>query len=98
MVTKPGKIASSTRSKYEHNIRNHIRPTWQNIALADMRTLKIQQWLDAKEADGISWATRTDLRNLLSGIFTKSTEWGLWKFRTRWSMFMLAGRSAPASR
>ena len=28
---------------------------------------------------GLSWNMRTDLRNILSGIFTKAIEWGLWK-------------------
>jgi integrase len=33
----------------------------------------------AKIKPGLSWHTRTDLRNIVSGIFTKAAEWGLWK-------------------
>jgi integrase len=28
---------------------------------------------------GLSWATKTDLRNIMSSIFTKAIEWGRWK-------------------
>ena len=40
--------------------------------LCDVQTLLVQKWLDAKAAPGVdgkpglSWATRTDIRNILS--------------------------------
>jgi integrase len=30
-------------------------------------------------AQGLSWATRTDIRNILSSVYTKAIEWGRWK-------------------
>jgi integrase len=60
--------------------------------LGEIRPLDIDQWLiekakprvigegkDQKIKPGLSWNTRTDLRNLMSGIFAKAIEWGLWK-------------------
>jgi integrase len=35
----------------------------------------------SEERDGLSWWARMDLRNLLSAIFTKAAEWGLWEAR-----------------
>ena len=60
--------------------------------LGEFRALEIEQWLTEKGKPrlversgkqkliaGLSWNTRTDLRNILSGIFTKAIEWGVWK-------------------
>lgn len=91
-VRKPEQLAASTREKYENHAANHIRPAWAETALCDITGLGIERWLndkakpkvierDGKQAikPGLSWATRTDLRNLMSGIFTKAADWGLWK-------------------
>jgi integrase len=79
------KQASSTRAKYRSHLKNHIRPAFEKLMLCDLQSLTVQQWLDAKaelDAEGnpkLSWATRTDIRNILSSIFTKAIEWGRWK-------------------
>jgi integrase len=79
------KLAASTRSKYKSHLKNHIRPAFEKLMLCDLQSLMVQQWLDAKaELDTtgnpeLSWATRTDIRNILSSIFTKAIEWGRWK-------------------
>jgi integrase len=78
------RLASSTREKYRNHLKNHIRPAFEKLMLCDMQPLLVQRWLDAKGEDapdkpGLSWATRTDLRNILSSVFTKAIEWGRWK-------------------
>ncbi len=91
-VKNPEKLAASTRAKYEAHIEKHIRPAWQDAALCEIRGLEIDRWLSEKAKPrvvtvagkpvikpGLSWNTRTDLRNLMSGIFTKAAEWGLWQ-------------------
>jgi integrase len=91
-VRNPEKLAASTRAKYETHIANHIRPAWKDAMLGEIRGLEIDRWLSekgrprmietagrAKIVAGLSWNTRTDLRNIMSGIFTKAIEWGLWK-------------------
>jgi integrase len=35
--------------------------------------------LPAADKPGLSWSTRTDIRNVLSSIFTKAIEWGVWR-------------------
>ncbi|MGB9454641.1 MAG: tyrosine-type recombinase/integrase [Bryobacteraceae bacterium] len=80
------RLAASTRDKYTNHLKNHIRPAFEKLMLCEFRPLLVQRWLDAKGEDadgkaGLSWATRTDLRNILSSVFTKAIEWGRWKDR-----------------
>lgn len=72
------RLAASTRAKYSNHLKNHIRPAFEPMMLCDLQPLMLQQWLDAKD---LSWATKTDIRNILSSIFTKAIEWGRWKDR-----------------
>ena len=91
-VRNPEKLAASTRAKYENHIENHIRDAWKDTPLCEIRGLELDTWLTEKGkprlasvagkdkiVPGLSWNTRTDLRNLMSGIFTKASDWGLWK-------------------
>jgi integrase len=79
------RLAASTRGKYKNHLKNHIRPAFDKMMLCDIEPLMVQQWLNAKgdpDAEGnpgLSWATRTDIRNILSSVFTKAIEWGRWK-------------------
>lgn len=78
------RLSASTRDKYSNHLRNHIRPAFEKLMLCELQPLLVQRWLDAKgeragDKPGLSWATRTDLRNILSGVFTKAIEWGVWK-------------------
>jgi integrase len=71
-----GRLSASARAKYENHLRNHIKPAFGYLALCEVTPLLTQQWLDAKT---LSWATKTDLRNILSSIFTQAIQWGRWK-------------------
>jgi hypothetical protein len=71
-----GRLAASTRAKYTNHIKNRIRPAFDKMMLCDIQPLIVQEWVNAKP---LSWATRTDIRNIPSGIFTKAIEWGRWK-------------------
>jgi integrase len=78
------KLASSTREKYRNHVKNHIRPAFEKLMLCELEPLLVQHWLDAKGKGsdgkaGLSWATCTDLRNILSSIFTQAIEWKRWK-------------------
>ena len=75
------RLAASTREKYRNHLKNHIKPAIGHLMLCDLQPLLVQRWLDAK-GEGekpLSWATRADIRNILSSIFTKAIEWGRWK-------------------
>jgi integrase len=71
-------LAASTRAKYRIHLKNHIEPAFEHLMLCEVSTRLVQDWLQKKEDDGLSWATRTDLRNILSSIFTKAADWGHW--------------------
>ena len=75
------RLSASTRAKYSNHLKNHIRPAFEMMMLCDLQPLLVQQWLDAKGTGehSLSWATRTDIRNILSSVFTKAIEWGMWK-------------------
>ena len=68
--------SSSTRAKYKGHLKKHIRPAFGHLMLCEVTTLLVQEWLNQKQ---LSWHTKTDLRNILSSIFTKAIEWGRWK-------------------
>jgi integrase len=65
-------IAVSTRSKYVSHLENHILPRWKDTRLCQFRTKEISDWLQTTCS---SWYAMDDLRNIISGIFTKAIEW-----------------------
>jgi integrase len=65
-------IAVSTRSKYTSHLENHILPRWKDTRLGEFRTKEISDWLQTTCA---SWYAMDDLRNIMSGVFTKAIEW-----------------------
>jgi integrase len=67
-------IAVSTRSKYISHLENHILPRWQQTRLQDFRAKEITDWL---QTTCKSWYAMDDIRNIISGIFTKAIEWEL---------------------
>jgi integrase len=78
-VRKPDHLAASTQEKYTRHIENHIRPAFGRFMMAEITTQRIEDWLAEKAMAGLSWATRMDLRNILSGIFTQASRWGYWR-------------------
>lgn len=69
------KVGYVARCKYEQLIKNHVRPGFGKLSTAEITGQRIQAWLDGKT---LSWSTKADLRNLLSGIFGRAIEWGLY--------------------
>jgi len=65
-------LAASTKQKYRHHLHKHILPRWASRPLGEFRAKEILDWL--QEESG-SWFMMTDLRNIMSGIFTKAQEW-----------------------
>jgi integrase len=77
-VNVKGNLAASTVAKYSSHISNHIRPAFGPLSTGDIDTQRIKDWLKAKEEAGLSWSTRSDLRNLMRCIFREAIGWGLW--------------------
>lgn len=70
------KLAVSTQRKYACHINKHIRPAFGAMRMCDINTQLLDRWLAGKERDGLSWRTRLDLRNIVSGAFTCAERWG----------------------
>lgn len=66
------KLAEPTREKYRSRLETHILPRWKNVRLSQMRTKDILDWL---HQGCTSWFMMIDLRNIMSGIFTRAQEW-----------------------
>jgi integrase len=65
-------IAASTKAKYLSHLDNHIMPRWRHTRISQFRAKDVIDWLTAV-CD--SWYMMADLRNIMSGIFTKAQEW-----------------------
>ena len=78
-VNAKGNLAASTVAKYSSHLTNHIRPAFGPLRMAEIDKQRIQDWLKAKEEAGMSWSTRSDLRNLMRSIFREAIGWGLWQ-------------------
>lgn len=72
-------LGAGTKAKYRNHARNHILPDLGGLRLCELDTETLQDWLNHKRK--LSWATRTDLRNLVSCIFSKAIDWGYWQER-----------------
>ena len=71
-------LAPGPRQKYISLLANHILPEFGEKRLCDVRTEGVQTFLNRKAVDGLSWWTRNDLKAILSGIYTKASDWGYW--------------------
>ena len=76
-VRLPECLAASTAAKYGNHIKNHIRPAFGALAMCEITTRRIDGFLRSKTT--LSWAAKTDLKNLLSAIFTRARKWGWWQ-------------------
>lgn len=65
-------VAASTKAKYINHLENHILPRWKDTRLAEFRAKEVLDWLHSECG---SWYMMADLRNIMSGIFTKAEEW-----------------------
>ena len=65
-------VAASTRQKYQNHLHNHILPRWSSTLITRFRAKEVLDWLQQESG---SWYMMTDLRNIMSGIFTKAQEW-----------------------
>jgi hypothetical protein len=85
-------LGAATQAKYETLLRKHILPAFGESMLCEITRPAIESWLNQKASDGLSWNTRTDLRNLLSGIFNQAIQWKLWDERNPCQGVAVGGR------
>ncbi len=87
-------LAPGPQQKYLSLLDNHIVPAFGKLRLCDIGTQEIQALINAKAAEGLSWWTRNDIKEIISGIFTKAEDWGYWQGRNPASRVSL-GRKRP---
>lgn len=93
-VRRVGVLRASTQAKYEAHIKNHIRPGLGSLPLGLINGARVEEWIDSKVK--LSYATRLDLRNILTGVFTKAEEWGYWRERKNPAQGVSVGRMEVA--
>jgi len=71
-------LGAAAQKKYNTQLKNHILKDLGELQLGEIDSELIQDWLNRKQ---LSWATKTDLRGILSGIFHKAQDWGYWQDR-----------------
>ncbi|MCL4841280.1 MAG: tyrosine-type recombinase/integrase [Bryobacteraceae bacterium] len=71
-------LAPGPKQKYTSLLKNHILPEFGEKRLCDVRTDVVQVFLNRKAAGGLAWWTRNDLKGVISGIYTKASDWGYW--------------------
>lgn len=87
-------LAPGAKQKYESLLENHIMPSLGDKRMCDIGTQELQAFVNAKEKEGLSWWTRNDLKGILSGIFTKATDWGYWEGRNPAKAVVLGRKKA----
>jgi len=71
-------LGFATQKKYRTQIENHILPAFSELRLCDIDRPAVEGWLAAKAEAGLGWWSRTDLKGVLSAIFTAAIDWKLW--------------------
>jgi integrase len=68
-------LAKPTREKYRVHLEQRILPKWGALRLLEIKPDEFQRWL-FETCD--SWHMMSDLRGIMSGIYTKAEDWGYW--------------------
>jgi integrase len=74
-------LSAGAQAKYSGLLARHILPAFGAMKLCDIDTEMIQGFLNAKKEEDLAWWTRSDLKNIISGIFTKAEDWSYWEGR-----------------
>jgi integrase len=69
-------LSAGGRAKYATHLARHVLPAFRGKRLCDIDTETVQAFLNGKKTEGLAWWTRSDLKNVLSSIFTKAEDWG----------------------
>ncbi|MGO4548097.1 phage integrase SAM-like domain-containing protein [Paenibacillus sp. 2TAB23] len=75
-----------TLENYDHLLKNHIMPTFQNMKIADIKPMHILSFLDSLTRDGarkdgkkggLSTTTTRFIHRILKDVFERAVEWQL---------------------
>ncbi len=62
----------STRDSYTSIIKNHLRPSWENMVLSDIRPALIHSWFQSRKLHPVS---KGHVRSLMRRLFELATLW-----------------------
>jgi hypothetical protein len=65
-------LAPGGRNRDLSLLNNHIVPAIGAVRLRDIGAEEVQTFLNAKDAEGLSWWTRKGLQAVISSVFTKA--------------------------
>ncbi len=68
-------LGAGTQAKYRNYVDNYLLPSFGDFRLCDLETELLQSWLNRLR---LSWASKCDVRNILSSIYSKAADWGYW--------------------
>lgn len=70
-------LKASVRSLYAQHLKRHIIPVFGDADVTKITRLWIEEWLDAKAKDKLSWWTRHGMLATLSAVCSAAVEWRL---------------------
>jgi integrase len=74
-------LAPGGRKRDVSLLDNHILPAFGSMRLCDVGTETVQEFLNDKLVQGLSWWTRRALKAIISSMFTVAEDWGYWEGR-----------------
>ena len=78
-ILKRDNLAVPTQGRYLSFIRNHVRPAFGDLMMAEVTTKRIDDWLATEAKANMAWSSRASLRNFMCGVFTQAGKWGYWR-------------------
>jgi integrase len=76
-VVKRGRVKPSTATNYEQRIRTNIGPFIGNIAITELTSTDIEQWMQFMKTEGLSVNTVNGARRILFGIMKHAERAGI---------------------
>jgi integrase len=85
-------LALGPRKKYESLLKNHILPEFGGRRMCDLGNEAVQAFLNRTRDAGLSWWTRNDIKAIISGLYTKASDWHYWSGKNPTSRTTLGPR------
>jgi integrase len=71
-------LGAGTQSKYGVYLKRYLIPAFGDLRLCDLDTELLQGWINRLP---VGWWAKSDVRNILSSVFSKAIDWGYWRER-----------------
>lgn len=72
-------FAVPTQLQYTCQIDNHLVPAFGDLKISEVTRPKVEEFLAAKDAAGLGWWARKNLRSVLSAMYEAARDWKLWE-------------------